>query len=614
MLDVFRKRGVSSVVYSIVMGVIVVAFVINFRPSAGDPMASLKKVCVAKVRGQCVEEKDWKAQRYLLRTGDETVNVNKSAVDSLVERTLLEQEAARLGLRVTEKDAIDEIVRDRVHVFLPAAMRATPQKLGFMSAEGVKFGEFGTKEHPFEQATFERWVSKVTGLSTDEFTDTQEHEILAARVLENVAARVRVSDDEAWDEYSQERSTMRIRTLRLVPAYFSQHFVTMDQASIDAWAAANAKVVDDKQAALPKDKPAPALYRPRHILIGSKKEDTDDKKKAAKDKADELLAKVQKGGDFAALARDNSEDPGSKDKGGAYDWTTGEEYVPEFKDGLAKLKLGESIIVQTQFGYHVLQITGKYEGRTAIAQPLYASAKGEELAQQAADKIAERLKTIVPVKLDDSLKAKVDEAKKSGKSETDATEQVIDDETHARVGKAVDDVLAAMAPKEVEAKGAKKIEAPKPKKEGEKAVIEPPPVARWKTDERYPRLEDSSAFNSTGSPIIGLMDQDPITLAASKLTAEAPLAPVLKAGGDSFLVLYKDRHDATRADFDKDKAQYMGGMLLKKREDAVTNYITALRDGLGKDLFIDPKYTAGDKENAGKGGPPQQQPADDDGS
>src|SRR6478609_4467830 len=130
MLDLFRKRGVMSVVYSALMGAVIVVFVVEFRPNANSPVQTLTKKCVAKVRGTCIDEKEWKAQRYLIRGQYDAqgVNWNKAAADSLIERTLLEQEAKRLGIRVNEDDVMNELVRWRVHVTMPTAMRMQAQQ------------------------------------------------------------------------------------------------------------------------------------------------------------------------------------------------------------------------------------------------------------------------------------------------------------------------------------------------------------------------------------------------------------------------------------------------------------------------------------------------------
>ncbi|MEO7092381.1 MAG: peptidylprolyl isomerase, partial [Polyangiales bacterium] len=492
------------------------------------------------------------------------LNYNKAAMDSLVERALLQQEAQRLGLRVTEDDVMQELIRDKVHVYVPVSMRPQSRQLG-VNELGFRWTQFGTKEKPFDQAIFEKVVSSITGQPVADFVDSQGEELLAARMVELIAERVRISDAEAWDQYVADKSTSTIRYVRFTPGYFGSTMAPLDQPAIEKWASEHAAEVEAKEKATPPEQEKRLLH-PRHILIDSKKDDAPEKKAEAKKKADDLLAQVKAGGDFAKLAKDNSSDPGSKDKGGEYDWTSGYEYVAEFRDALGKLKIGESGIVETQYGFHVIQLLGRMDGKVAVAYPLYVDAIGDQLAKTASENLKKALEGKVPVQLDDALKAKIEEAKKAGKNDADATTQVLDDETRNRMSKALDEVLAAMAPK-VDVKADDK-KAP-PAKPDDKKPGEPPAPAllpAWQTDERRPRVDESSPFSAgLGSPIIGLMDQQPVIDAAGKLTKEAPIGAALRAGTDWFLLSLKDRHEATKAEFDKDRTLYVGQMLGKKR-------------------------------------------------
>jgi parvulin-like peptidyl-prolyl isomerase len=613
MLDLFRKRGVMSVVYSALMGAVIVVFVVEFRPNANSPVQSLTKKCVAKVRGTCIDEKDWKAQRYLIRGQYDAqgINWNKAAADSLIERTLLEQEAKRLGIRVSEDDVMNELVRWRVHVTMPTAMRMQAQQLG-VSADGVRWTQFGTKEKPFDQNTFEKVVQATTGQNVTEFVDSQEQELVAARMLQIVADQVKVGEIEAYDQYKHDRSTTTVETVKLDPKFFADHFAKVDQATLETWAKEHKAEVDAKDAAWPKDHEKRLLH-PRHILIESKKDDPADKKAEAKKKAEDLLAKVKAGDDFAKLAKENSTDPGSKDKGGEYEWTDGYEYVPEFRDGLAKLKPGESAVVETQFGFHVIQTMARLDGVAAVAYSAYRDSRGTELAQQAADKIEAAVKGKIPVALDDSMKPKIEDARKAGKSLEDATATVLADEAKARLQKAIDETLDAMAPAEAP-KAPEKKPAPAPGPAPAKPEPAPatPVEAAWKKDDRKPRVDESSPFAEGGAIVPSVADQKPLTDAADKLTKEAPLSPPVKVGGDIYILALRDKHSSTREEFDKDKGPYMARLLAKKREDAIMNYVTYLRDTFAKEITVEQKYVEGEKKGApGEANTPPPMPFDE---
>jgi peptidyl-prolyl cis-trans isomerase C len=87
-------------------------------------------------------------------------------------------------------------------------------------------------------------------------------------------------------------------------------------------------------------------YKVRHILV----EKEDDAKS--------IIADLNKGGDFAKLAKDKSKDPGSKDNGGDLDWGPSARYVKPFADAVMKLPKGQTTTapVKTDFGFHVIRV------------------------------------------------------------------------------------------------------------------------------------------------------------------------------------------------------------------------------------------------------------------
>lgn len=75
--------------------------------------------------------------------------------------------------------------------------------------------------------------------------------------------------------------------------------------------------------------------------------------------AEQLKNKVKQGADFASLARDFSVCP-SKSKGGDLGWFGPGKMVPAFESACKKLGVGSiSDVVSTQFGYHIIKVTGK---------------------------------------------------------------------------------------------------------------------------------------------------------------------------------------------------------------------------------------------------------------
>ena len=101
-----------------------------------------------------------------------------------------------------------------------------------------------------------------------------------------------------------------------------------------------------------------------HILIATEATDDDAAKATKKAKADELRKKLADGADFAAIAAENSDCP-SKTRGGDLGSFTKGQMVKPFEDAAFSQKVGEvGPVVETQFGYHIIQVTKHEEART----------------------------------------------------------------------------------------------------------------------------------------------------------------------------------------------------------------------------------------------------------
>ena len=87
-------------------------------------------------------------------------------------------------------------------------------------------------------------------------------------------------------------------------------------------------------------------YRARHILVDNE------------DQAKSLIADLNKGAKFDELAKKNSKDSGSKERGGDLDWNVPAAFDKQFSDAMVKLEKGKYTVapVQTRFGYHVIQL------------------------------------------------------------------------------------------------------------------------------------------------------------------------------------------------------------------------------------------------------------------
>lgn len=125
----------------------------------------------------------------------------------------------------------------------------------------------------------------------------------------------------------------------------------------------------------------------RHILINVAEGAKPDVDAAALKEANDVLAKLKAGGDFAAEAKAHSDDPGSAAKGGELDWAERSTFVGPFADAVFSMKQGELRgPVKTQYGYHIIRLEGIQPGSTKS----FDEVRGEIDAQLRRDKASDR--------------------------------------------------------------------------------------------------------------------------------------------------------------------------------------------------------------------------------
>jgi peptidyl-prolyl cis-trans isomerase D len=131
--------------------------------------------------------------------------------------------------------------------------------------------------------------------------------------------------------------------------------------------------------------------RASHILITAAKDAPEAEKKAARAKAEALLKVVKaKPATFAEVARKNSQDPGSAAKGGDLDFFGRGAMVKVFEDTAFKLnKLDISDVVESEFGYHIIQLTDIKAPKVASFESMRSALEADLKKQQAQRKFAE---------------------------------------------------------------------------------------------------------------------------------------------------------------------------------------------------------------------------------
>lgn len=115
--------------------------------------------------------------------------------------------------------------------------------------------------------------------------------------------------------------------------------------------------------------------RARHILLAS---DGVTDTTGLKAEAEALIVQLNEGADFVALAAERSDDPGSKDAGGELGWAPRGVFVPEFEEAIFSMQAGEIRLVESDFGWHIIQLLDAAEVRPFESADFLQSPGGQQ--------------------------------------------------------------------------------------------------------------------------------------------------------------------------------------------------------------------------------------------
>jgi len=199
------------------------------------------------------------------------------------------------------------------------------------------------------------------------------------------------------------------------PELASIEYVVLDLAALKGGVTVSDKDLRDYYAVNEKRYTSPEERRASHILIKAEKDAPAADRAKAKAKAEALLAEVKKNpAAFADLARKNSEDPGSAEKGGDLDFFGRGAMVKQFEDAAFGLKPDESSgVVESDFGFHIIKVTAVRGGEKRPFEAVRGEIENEvktQLAQKRFSEVAVEFTNMV-YEQPDSLKPVVDKFK-----------------------------------------------------------------------------------------------------------------------------------------------------------------------------------------------------------
>ena len=412
MLKVFRDnlKNLAWILW-VIIAIFVLAIAADFgAKSQGRGRADM----VAKVGSETVTQQEFKrafehmTEMYRqvyggqLPPGLDKQLYQQTLSQTVVQKTLL-LEARRLGLTVTDAELRDRIL-------------ATP---GFKDDQGRFIGE----------AAYTRLIQNVAQTTVADFENELRNELLLRKLNDALSANLYVSEDEIQRAYRDQVERAKIRYLQVprarfslqtsaspaeVAAYYQAHkqeFSLPEQRDI-AYLLVNGYQLADQVKVTDQDLQSyydahKAEYsqeeqvKARHILVMVNDQRNDAQAQA---RIAEARAKLAGGADFAAVAREYSDDTASKDKGGDLGYFGRNKMVKEFEDAAFSAPPGKLVgPVKSSFGYHLIEVTDK---RPAGQQPFDAvkeqlrarltAERSRDLAESRAKDLATRLSAKKP--------------------------------------------------------------------------------------------------------------------------------------------------------------------------------------------------------------------------
>ena len=393
------------------LAIVILAFIILYIPSFMEQDVAGNSDVVASVEGREITvgkfrqayQRQMQAYRSQFGGNVDERMLKQLGIDQRIVQQMLEEEAglaeaSRLGISAT-----DEEVRTRI-----ATMPGLTENGQFIGEQ--RYRQLLQLQNP--------------PMTAHDFEEQIRRSVTLEKLHAALSNWITVSDKELEDEYKRRNEKVKLAVVSFpadkfregldatdaeLNAYYEAHKTELKipekrkvkYALVDMQAIRNRTQVsaEDIQRSYDDNKQqysTPEQVRASHILL--KTEGKDDA--AVKKQAEELLAKVKAGADFAKLATEYSEDDTSKVKGGDLDFFGKGQMVPEFDKTAFSMKPGEiSDLVKTQYGYHIIKLTDKKAATTKALDEVRAQIedqikwdRAQTEAQRIADDVAKSLK------------------------------------------------------------------------------------------------------------------------------------------------------------------------------------------------------------------------------
>jgi peptidyl-prolyl cis-trans isomerase D len=360
--------------------------------------AYLREMRSSEERFRQMYGQQWETVRQQLDLGT-------MVIQNLIERELLGQQADEMGLGVTDKELLDKITS------FPAFHR---QDGSFVGPE-----------------MYERILRTSFQLTPEEFEGELRSDLKIEKLQKALTSGVVIPDADVEREYRKRNESASFdvmfvgidRTLAAATptdadakAYYDAHqdafthpeqrqlrYLLVDDARLRRSIVIPEAQISEYYTTHSSEFGTGEQVRARHILVKPTTQDDAGFRDALTRVREVYGRAVDPKADFAALAREVTDDTGSKESGGDLGWFGRGRFLKEFEDAVFALRPGEiSAPVKSQYGYHVIKLE---ERRSAGMKPL------DEVRPQIQSKLAEGLADAEGSRRATTLKEKIDAAK-----------------------------------------------------------------------------------------------------------------------------------------------------------------------------------------------------------
>ena len=406
MLDRMRRhKGWLKWSLAFVCATFVLLYVPQFLDPTGTGAGAAPRDVVATVEGRRITANTYQTvytqQMAQLRQayGEMTdqmarqLGFGQRIVQQLVSQEAQLAEAERLGIRVSDGELRERLIR------LPAF-----QENGVFIGDGRYRALLDGARPPIRPAQFEEdfrrsllaeklqnsvagWITVSDADVEDAYRRTHERARLDLAVFnaDQFRAGITPTDADLNAEYTASPDAFRVDEKRRV------RYLALDAATLRTTVNVTPQDVEQRYRDNIATFSTPEQTRASHILFATEGKDAAEVRKTAED----VLARVKNGEDFAALAKQYSDD-GSKEMGGDLDFNARGIMVAEFDAAMWALQPGQTTdeLVQTQFGFHIIRVTDRRAAETRTLEQVRAQLEDQirnEKARAEATRLSETL-------------------------------------------------------------------------------------------------------------------------------------------------------------------------------------------------------------------------------